>query len=146
MNKNKIDAIHNFFSSVEKLQELGIIKSSKYLGDIGEFLASNKLDLTLVESQRQENYDAIKDNQKYQIKFHNANVGTNINVGDPNYYDYLVVVIGPNSKIRENDHCNTEFRLYKFASKDVMDWGKIKQGKYYCAKAQLKNSNNKISI
>jgi len=144
-NEEKL-AIHNFFKSVEKLQELGVIRSSKYLGDIGEFLASKKLGLTLVKSQRQKDFDALTNDQKYQIKFHNAKEGTNIKVGSPTKYDYLIIVIGPQSRIREDDHNEDEFRIYIFKKNEIMEWIDKNKKEIYVAKGKLQNCPNKYQI
>lgn len=146
MNNMQIKAINNFFKAVGKLQELKIIRSSKYLGDIGEFLASDKLGLDLVNSQKQKHYDAKKDGKTYQIKFHNAKVGTNINVGNPKNYDFLIIVIGPNSKIKEATHTRTEYRIYKFTKAEVLCWGKRDEKSFYCAKEKLEKTSKKFII
>lgn len=146
MKNEDIKAIHNFFKAVEKLQELGIVRSSKYLGDIGEFLASRSFSLKLTESQRQKHIDAQKKGKKYQIKFHNAQVGTNINIGDPTKYDFLIIVIGPKSKIREDDHNESEFRIYLFKKKEIMKWSNKSNKGIYVAKTKLENCSQKYQI
>ncbi|OQZ07416.1 MAG: hypothetical protein B6D36_00025, partial [Planctomycetes bacterium UTPLA1] len=73
---------------------------------------------------------------RVQIKFNNSTKGNNINVGNPKDYEVLVVVIGPNSKLREKDHGPSEFRLYRYTRTEVLAW-KSRSGDFYCAKSRL---------
>lgn len=46
-------AIDAFFSAVDDLKQLGVVRSGKYLGDIAEFLCCNFLKMELAESKKQ---------------------------------------------------------------------------------------------
>lgn len=139
------DAIANFFEAVTVLEKLEIIRSSRFLGDIGEFLCKTAFGVTLSDQLRQTGHDGTDENGRVQIKFNNSTKGNNISVGDPKEYEALVVVIGPNSKLREKDHGPHEFRLYRFTSDDVLPW-KGQGNKYYCAKTQLAGCSTKTSL
>ncbi|MEN3111992.1 DUF6998 domain-containing protein [Uliginosibacterium paludis] len=136
MNAAQQLAITGFFDSVSQLEAVGVIRSSRFLGDIGEFLAKEGFGVTLVNQLRQTGHDGTDQDGKVQIKFNNSTEGNNINVGNPKDYETLIVVIGPQSKLREEGHGPNEFRLYRYSKRDVESW-RSKSGGYYCAKERL---------
>jgi len=129
-------AISNFFVAVDRLEQLDVIRSSRFLGDIGEFLCQAAFGIELASQLRQTGHDGMDGDERVQIKFNNSTAGNNINVGKPASYDALIVVIGPQSKLREPNHKANEFRLYRFASSEVELWKSTKNN-YYCAKEKL---------
>ena len=145
MTEEQLNAITDFFEIATRLQELEVIRSSRYLGDIGEFLCKEHFGINLEESLRSEGHDATDDNSRIQIKFSNSEKGNNINVGNPEQYERLIVVIGPNSKLREGEHANNEFKLYSFPSSKVKTWIST-SGNYYCAKTRLAECADKSSL
>lgn len=63
---------------LEKLKNLGVIRTSKVVGDYGEYIAAKKLNLKLSENSVNKGYDATdQDNKKYEIKARKA-TSTNI--------------------------------------------------------------------
>ena len=142
MNAAQQSAIAAFFDSVSKLEAVSVIRSSRFLGDIGEFLAKEGFGVTLVNQLRQTGHDGTDQDGKVQIKFNNSTEGNNINVGNPKDYETLIVVIGPRSKLRKEDHGPNEFRLYRYSKREVESW-KSKSGGYYCAKERLANCATK---
>lgn len=119
--KDNYDAIKNFFDSAKVLKERGIIKSNRYLGDIGEYICSDLELLKLCDSLRNKGFDGINDEgKKIEVKFHNAECGTNIQM-DKYFkndkvpeFEILLVVIGPESKIRPKKYIGQDnFLLYK---------------------------------
>lgn len=142
MTNEQLKAITEFFDIATKLEELKIVRSSRYLGDIGEFLCKEEFDINLEEGLRAEGHDATDENGRVQIKFSNSVKSNNINVGLPTKYERLIIVIGPNSKLKESEHLTNEFRLYNFPSSVVKEW-ESPSGNYYCAKAKLINCSDK---
>lgn len=138
-------AIAQFFVAVAKLEELEVIRSSRHLGDIGEFLCTSTFGTLLVPQLRQPGHDGLEGEKRIQVKFNNSPTGNNINVGRPSDYELLVVVIGPRSKLREPNHAANEFRLYRFSSEEVHLW-QASGGGYYCAKARLAACKSKHSL
>jgi hypothetical protein len=112
------EAIKKFFKSIKELRTRGVIRSDKYLGDIGEYICKEKYGIELCESGRQEGHDGELNGNKYQIKFHNSPTRTNIYFGNPNKYDKVLIVIGPESKLRSDSNI-TEFHIYQFDSSYV---------------------------
>lgn len=138
-------AITRFFEAVERLEELGVIRSSRFLGDIGEFLCSDTFGTVLVDELRLTGHDGTHEGKRVQVKFNNSPTGNNINVGDPERYDELIVVLGPRSKLRETDHQPGEFRFYRFASEEVRPW-RTGNNSHYCAKERIRNCTSKHTI
>lgn len=145
MTSDQETAIATFFEAVARLEELEIIRSSRYLGDIGEFLCSKAFGTELVPQLRQRGHDGMLGKDRVQIKFNNSTKGKNIDVGDPNDYEVLVVVIGAKSKLREVDHGPAEFRLYRYAKAEVLSW-RTANGNFYCAKLRLASCLSKHNI
>ncbi|CAE6732431.1 hypothetical protein [Paraburkholderia nemoris] len=92
-------AIDAFFSAVEGLRQLGVVRSSKYLGDIAEFLCCNLLGMELATNKRQAGYDGLIQGLKCQVKF-SGGASNTVDLGDPKAYDILVIVLGPDSALR----------------------------------------------
>ncbi len=143
MNKKKIkESINEFFSTVNNLKNEGLFRSDKYLGDIGERICENLYSLNLCESGRQVGYDGTSENgSKYQIKFHNSPKRTNITLGNPKKYDYILIVIGPESKMKRSKE--NRFEIYKFTSKTVEKNHK-KSETYSCGIKALPKKPDKI--
>lgn len=136
MTSDQESALAAFFEAVDRLEKVGIIRSSRFLGDIGEFLCADAFGTVLAEQLRLPGHDGVHDEKRVQIKFNNSPTGNNINVGNPDNYDELVVVIGPRSKLRESQHEPGEFRFYRFSSTEVAP-------NFYCAKERIANCRNK---
>lgn len=142
MTSDQESALAAFFEAVDRLEKVGIIRSSRFLGDIGEFLCADAFGTVLAEQLRLPGHDGVHDEKRVQIKFNNSPTGNNINVGNPDNYDELVVVIGPRSKLRESQHEPGEFRFYRFSSTEVAPW-KTGRNNFYCAKERIANCRNK---
>lgn len=111
--------IKEFFEVAKKMKSENIIKSSKYVGDIGEFICSNLYGIKLCVSQRHKGYDGIDhQGKRVEIKFHNGEDGTNIqmdkyigiNLNDR--FQTLYVVLGPESKIRPKGIEENTYLIY----------------------------------
>lgn len=142
MTPEQESAILAFFESVACLEKLEVIRSSRFLGDIGEFMCSETFGTELSPQLRQRGHDGMSGEDRVQVKFNNSTKGNNINVGNPEDYEVLVVVIGPNSKLREKDHGPSQFRLYRYTNTEVLAW-KSQGGDFYCAKSRLKACKSK---
>ncbi|MBF0387987.1 MAG: hypothetical protein HQL20_09075 [Candidatus Omnitrophica bacterium] len=142
VNKDQDRAIISFFQAVAELQKTGVSRSSRYLGDIGEFLCSQAFaGFELTPHLREPGHDAVLGDKTVQVKFHNSPTRNNIDVGNPEKYDLLFVVIGPESRLKEASHLPIEFRIYTYSRKKILSW--VREGKtYYCAKGTLKAADS----
>ena len=126
-------AITNYLNSIKELKRLGIIKTNPSLGEIGEFLCLLVYPgLELAESPTNPCYDALFNGKKIQIKFTDSSLAGNFNVGDPNNYDELIFITGPNSCHRnpsEPDERKKLYLFYRYSSAEVID--KFKSGSNY---------------
>ena len=65
--------LNRYSNIIEKLKDAGIIKTAKVVGDYGEYIASKKLHLELMDSPQNKGYDAKDLNgKKYEIKTRKA--------------------------------------------------------------------------
>lgn len=112
------EKINNYFELTNELKELGVIRSSKYSGDIGEFVCSNLYQIILNNSGREEGYDGIdSEGKKVEIKFHGGGKGTNIDMKKYKKngikFDYLLVILGLDSNIRPSNVPFNTYPIYK---------------------------------
>lgn len=69
MEDKKIRQLLKKYNNIlKKLEEGGVIRSSKIVSEYGEYIASKTLKLKLTESPIQKGYDATKNGKKYEIK------------------------------------------------------------------------------
>lgn len=117
MSDDQKEAIKNFFKAAEELENLGIVRSSSYTGNIAEFICAELFDITLSSSQRERGLDG-KDSKGrlVEIKYHNASAGTNIVMEkykeDQNFQE-LIVILGPNSSLRSESLGEPTFEVYR---------------------------------
>lgn len=103
MDITKKQLISEFFTVVLKLNDAGIVRSDKLLGDIGKWRCVKSYGLVLAESGRNKGFDGCIGDNKIQVKVHSAPIGTNVSVGNPDKYDELIILVGPRSRLRNTD-------------------------------------------
>lgn len=120
INNNVKDSLRAFFTSVSALSDNKIIRSSKYLADIAEFICSEFYGLKLCDSQRQVGYDALGDNKRrIQIKINNSSKMTNQSIGDKTKYDYLYLLVTSNSLLFNKKFKSAFILLYKIPASSI---------------------------
>ena len=145
VSSEQANAISDFMSAVARLRDLGVIKSDRYLGDIGEFLVSQLYGLTLAKSQRQIGHDTEGPTDRVQIKFHNSTKRTNIHLGDPDSYDRVIVVLGPESLLHPRGNHVSAYCFYEFASDDVRE--KLRTaGGFSCGRSAFKHPQRELRL
>ncbi len=123
-------------AAAAKLRAMEVIRSDRFLGDIGEFLAASEFELQLAKSPRQEGHDTEGEADRVQIKFHNSPTRTNINLGEPTKYDRVLIVIGPDSLLHPaGDHVG-KYCFYEFIASHVQQHF-CKKKAYSCGKQAL---------
>lgn len=152
LNADEKDLLNKFFKAVEELKDAKIIRSDKYLGDIGEFLACKFFELTPMKSGRHPDYDAeTKDGKLVQIKYHDSPKRTNIYVGNPEKYDKLVIVLGPRSFFRKHEDKNPtstekQFIAYVVDCQVILSKWKTESGKFSTGARRLKDFAEKTEV
>ena len=138
-NEKNIKAIETFFNSINELKSLKIIRSDTIFGDIGEYLCQVVFnDLRLVKEKTNEGYDALENGNKIQIKYSGSQGRKNIDLGDPNKYDELIVVLKKESAhiFKDDIKKNKDYYFYRFSSEEVKEKFKTKNGDYMLSKTK----------
>ncbi|WP_230432166.1 hypothetical protein [Plesiomonas shigelloides] len=143
MDMNVKKAITDFFTSVEKLKDLGVIRSDKYLGDLGEYISKHFYAIELAQSGRQEGYDGTDAGGLVQVKYHGSSTRTNIDLGNPSEYDNLLVVLGPNSFLRDPGNAG-DFLIYRMPSAQVRNYRQGSSSTYSCGKVAFSRAPDNV--
>ena len=129
--------ILEFFTIVDKLKSMNVVWSDRYLGDIGEFLAARKYGVKLSDNLREPTIDGYIGKQSVQIKYSGSPTGTNINVGNADFYDILILVL-TNSSLHYPDDAEFDLVTYKIDMSDLIrEQLKTEKGNYYISKSKL---------
>jgi hypothetical protein len=125
----------DFFDCAAKLRDAKIVRSDRFLGDIGEWLCVENYGLVPEQSGRHPGFDGRIAGRKIQVKVHNSPERTNLEVGDPASYEELIVILGPRSRLRV-EPSGENFHVYRYTSAEVRKLMKSPSG-YYCARTAL---------
>jgi hypothetical protein len=129
MTEDEKKAIQNFFESLKVLRKMNIVRSDVILGDIGEFLCTVTFSgLQLVPEKTNEGYDAYLNKKKVQIKYSNSPDSKNIDLGNPDNYQELIVVLGRDSAHRMAGEPDVEYVFYRYSSSEVIEKFKVNSG------------------
>ncbi|WP_442636557.1 hypothetical protein [Rossellomorea marisflavi] len=110
--------LREFFEVVNKMKSANIIRSDRFLGDIGEFIISKELNVKLESNLRNEGFDATLKDKKYEIKYANGSK-TNVSVSAEADYEYLVVLVGGDSKLSKNKVSGT-FDVFLIPKENIL--------------------------
>jgi len=144
MTQDQQKALSGFFAAVAKLKAVNIVRSHRYLGDIGEFLCADAFNINLADNLRQVGHDGYIEDRRVQIKYHGGK-STTVNLGDPANYDEVFVVLGPDSVIRP-DEFPEEFLFYQLSAQDVRTFAS-ENNNYFCTEQRLpKQPIKRISL
>ena len=142
--------LYQFYELTKELRKAGIIRSDNIFGDIGEFLCNQVYpNLTLVQSKTNPSYDATENGRKIQIKFSDSTKAKNIHVGDPDKYDELIVVLGPNSVHRyKKEDCSRKGKIlfYRYTNQDVKKKFITKKGFSLSQTKQFKPAEQELEL
>ena len=142
--------LEDFYTSIKMLKMMEIVRSDNIFGDIGEYLCTKVYPrLQRVQSKINPYYDAIENGKKIQIKFSDSKDTKNIDVGNPDKYDGLIVVLGPNSVHRyanEVAERKNKILFYRFSSKEVKAKFKIQSDHYtLCKRKQFRKADAELN-
>lgn len=145
MNQTQREALSKFSSAIHELKTSGVIRSHRYLGDIAEFLCADEFGISLEKNLREIGHDGVINESKVQIKYGGGKT-TNINLGNPDTYDEVLVVLGKESVIRTHVS-NADFLIYRMTADEVREHGAKSKGNYSCGAIQFaKPPDREISI
>ena len=136
-------AVREFFSAAEKLRKLGVIRSDRYLGDLGEYICQHFYKLELAESGRQPGHDGTDPEGLVQVKYHGSCTRTNVDLGNPSYYDHIVVVLGPNSRLRQKG-VSGDFLVYRMTAQAVRQHANLEKGTYSCGRGPFERLPDQV--
>lgn len=111
-------AIGEFYSAADRLRELGVTRSDRYLGDIAEFIAQETFGMELASNCREQGYDGHINGKKVEVKY-NGGKSKNIVAGNPETYIELVVILGPKSVMRDHSF-SEDYVIYRIPSADIV--------------------------
>jgi len=149
MNQETKEALKEFFSGQIRLNRLGIIQSRDYIGDIGKYLCTAMYDLELPKRGQQarqahyEGYDGMIGTSKIQVRINNCPLGTPIFLSEPFEFDEVIVVLGPNCKLRP-DNIQDDFIFYRFNKEEALKRFKLPSGKYVGGKSLFSQGHDKV--
>lgn len=143
MENDDKQAIQCFFDAVNKLKDLNIIRSDKYLGDLAEYISAYFYDIELAESGRQPGHDGHDQEGRVQVKYHGSITRTNIDLGKPGEYETLLVVLGPNSLLRSTEY-NHDFLIYRMSANQVRKHKNKGSGSYSCGREPFNGLPDKM--
>tara|TARA_R110002111_G_scaffold39049_1_gene73963 strand:+ start:108 stop:587 length:480 start_codon:yes stop_codon:yes gene_type:complete len=130
-------ALIRYYESLQELRLLGIIRGDNIAGDIGEFFALRFLGAELETSQRTQSIDGILNGRRVQVKYSQATQSRNINIGNPNTYDDLILVLHSRSRHFPHNN-NSDFVIYTIPSSDVAsNFTRLVSGKYTCTRNMI---------
>ena len=111
------DALHQFFAAQKTLNQLGVIHSRDYIGDIGRYLCRAVYGMQPAEKA---GYDGIVGGSRVLVRINNCPTGTPVRVGAPRNFDELIVVLGPNSWLRPAGAA-AGLLFYRFTQQEVLE-------------------------
>jgi hypothetical protein len=143
MDNEAEEALKQFFSAQKELNQLGIIHSRDYIGDIGRYLCQAAYDLELPKSPRQADYDGMIGTSKVQVRINNCPIGTPVRLAEPAEYDELIVVLGPHCFLRP-ENVEGDFIFYRFTRDEALKKFKSSSGRYIGGRSTFSQGHDKV--
>jgi len=143
MNQETKVTLEQFFSATKKLNQLGIIRSRDYIGDIGKHLCKVMYNLELPKPGQQAQYDGTIDTSKIQVRVNNCPVGTPVRLDESMEFDEVIVVLAPNCKLRP-ENVQDDFIFYKFTREEALKKFKLSSGRYIGGRETFSQGYDKV--
>jgi len=143
VNQETKEALKQFFSAQKKLNQLGVIQSRDYIGEIGRYLCQIVYNLELPKSRRQASYDGTIGSSKVQVRINNCPIGTPVRLAEPFEYDELIVVLGPNCFLRPQN-IEDDFIFYRFTREEALKRFKTPSGNYIGTRRVFAQGHDKV--
>lgn len=136
MTPRQLAALKQFAAVVKELRDSGVIRSHRYLGDIAEFVCSRTHNVVLEENLRAPGHDGVRRGNRVQVKYGGGSK-TNVSLGNPETYEEILVVLGPDSVLRDKDE-KADLLIYTLTAEDVRACAPGPLGTFSCGKRALK--------
>ena len=143
MDQGAKEALREFFSTVRKLNRLGIVRSKNYVDDIGRHLC--RVVYGMEPAGWKAGYDGTIGESWIRVRFNNCPVGTPVRPGDPTGYDELIVILGPNCFLRPDD-IGADLVFYRFTAEEVEEKFKAASGGYSGGRSVFAQGHDKVLI
>jgi len=146
MEQETKEALQQYFSVAKKLNQLGIIQSRDYIGDISKHLCKVMYDLELPkrgQQARQARYDGMIGTSKIQVRINNCPIGTPVRLDESMEYDEVIVVLGPNCRLRP-ENIQNDFIFYRFSREDALKKFKALSGGYVGGRDTFSQGHDKV--
>lgn len=103
-----------FMTALDELEK--IVSNRNGIGSIGEYIAQKIYNFQLNTNKRERGYDGTIGETKVEVKVHDSEKRTNIQIKKNHKFDDLIVVVGSNSKLFIPSHGsnNIRFQIYYF--------------------------------
>ncbi len=100
MDSETTVVLTRFFSAQKELNELGVINSRDYIGDIGRYLCREIYRMEAPKGQSPAGYDGMIGDSRVLVRPNNCPTGTSVRIPDSEDFDEVVVILGPNCFLR----------------------------------------------
>jgi hypothetical protein len=141
MDSQTSEALGQFFSAQKKLNQLDIIRSRDYIGDVGRYLC--QVMYGLKPAGRRAGYDGTIGASKVLVRINNCPTGTKVRLVEPLEFDEFVVVLGPNSLLRP-EHIQGDFIFYRFTREEVLERFRTPRGNYIGGKEVFSQGHDRV--
>jgi hypothetical protein len=118
MEREVADSLKQFFSAQKRLNELDVIHSRDYIGDIGRYVCALVYGLEVPKRRRPDGYDGKIGKSRVAVRINNCPIGTPVRLIEPLEFDEVVVVLGPNCMLRP-EGVASDFIFYRFTPEEV---------------------------
>ena len=143
MEKEAKESLKQFFSAQQRLNQLGIIHSRDYIGDIGRYLCQAVYGLEFAKWPLQVGYDGTIGASRVQVRINNCPTGTPVRLSEPFDCDELIVVLGPNCFLRP-ENVEGDFIFYRFTREEALKKFKTSGSGYVGGRPTFAEGHDKV--
>lgn len=143
MDQEVSQALGQFFSAQKRLNELGIIHSRDYIGDIGRHLCQLVYGMKVPKTRRPPSYDGTIGNSRVAVRINNCPIGTPVRLVEPLDFDELIVILGPNCFLRPAGVAS-DFIFYRFSPEEAQRRFKATSGGYVGGRNAFDRTYDKV--
>ena len=111
--------------------------------DIGRYLCQVVYDLEVPKASQRASHDGMIGASKVQVRINNCPIGTPVRLDDTIEFDELIVVLGPNCKLRP-ENIEDDFIFYRFAREEALEKFKTASGQYIGGRSAFAQGYDKV--